>query len=435
MHKRGKNFMNKKLIFVLAMLLPLSMVACKGKAKDYSFVDNFSFKQEIKGSERDELVQKIADKISGINKGSGNMVNEQVGGNYKSRGEMKQSMTLYSNYYMSGTEESTEVVERGGMKVTTKQKAEDHWFISSDNKYSFNFSLSDKEGMYVERLTYLPDEAALANEQKRFGRLFDPEDLLGGTAFKDGKNYVFVTSSVNESYVPVEFGNDTKVGHSRMEMQTVARVNSKFEITKVQNYYGTFMNYFSDSQEFLDEMQRVGYQYFEMNFSYGKRKAGNFAKYEEQLNKPVIGNFENTLWQGSVDEEGVFTKKGSPVTLINTSKIENLGKMHYSLQGTFTATADKNAFIFEIGATTYPDAQRDPEKKVTEDLVLPFEDSIGNVPGLSVNEKAKAAGKQVINVEPGTYSIRLDWDVEVGADVKVQLSNVSLIRSFPQADI
>lgn len=427
--------MNKKLIFVIAMLLPLSMVACKGKAKDYSFVDNFSFKEEITGSERDELVQKIADKIGDINKGSGTMVYEQVGGNYKSRVEMKQSMTSYSNYYMSGLEESTEVLERGGMKVTTKEKAESHWFISSDNKYSFSFSLDDKRGMYVDKLTYLPDEAALADEQKRFSRLFDVEDLLGGTAFKDGKNYVFVSSSVNEQYAPMEFGNDTKVAHGRMETQSVARVNSKFEITKVLNYSGTFMNYFSDSKEYLNEMQRVSYQYLEMNFTYGKKKAGNFAKYEEQLNKPVIGYFETALWQGSVDEDGNFTKKGSQVTLSNSSKIENLGKMHYSLQGTFTATADNNAFVFEMNATTYPDAQRDSEKKVTEDLVLPFEDSIGNVPGFSVNEKAKAAGKQVINVEPGTYTIRFDWDVEVGADVKVQLSNVSLSRSFPQADI
>ncbi len=435
MHKRGKNFMNKKLIFVLAMLLPLSMVACKGKAKDYSFVDNFSFKEEIKGSERDELLQKIADKLGGINKGSSTMVYEQVGGNYKSRVEMKQSMTLYSNYYMSGLEESTEVVERGGIKTTTKQKAENHWFISSDNKYSFSFSLSEKEGMDVDDLKYLADEAALADEQKRFGRVLDVEDFLGGTVYKDGKNYVFVASSVNEQYSPMEFGNDTKVAHGRMETQAVARVNSKFEITKVQNYSGTFMNYFSDSKEYLNEMQRVSYQYIEMSLTYGKRKAGNFAKYEEQLNKPVVGYLENTLWQGSVDEDGNFTQKGSPVTLNNSLKVENLGKVHYSSQATFTATADNNAFVFGINATTYPDAQRDSEKKVTEDLVLPFEDSIGNVPGFSVNEKAKAAGKQVINVEPGTYTIRFDWDVEVGADVKVQLSNVSLIRSFPQADI
>jgi hypothetical protein len=425
--------MNKKLIFVLAMLLPLSMVACKGKAKDYSFVDNFSFKEEIKGSERDELLQKINDKMADANKGTAFMVQESVGGSYKARSEMKQVATLHSNYYLSGESEMTVTRETGGVKTVTKEEGENHWFISSDNKYSFSFTI-DKEGMHVEDLKYLADEAALKKEQKKISGLAGVEEMIKGTAYKDGKNYAFVFSDVTEQYLPVVFGNDTKVGHTRMEAQTVVKVNSKYQITKMLSYQGMFANYFDDTKEFLDDMQRVGYQYFETSISYGKRKVGNFAKYEEQLNKPVIGLLDYDLCQGSVDDEGVFTK-GDPITYDVDTKIENLGKVHYSLQATFTATADKNAFVFGINATTYPDAQKDSEKKVTEDLVLPFEDSIGNVPGFSVNEKAKAAGKQVINVEPGTYTIRFDWDAEVGADVKVQLSNVSLIRSFPQSGI
>lgn len=434
MHKRGKNFMNKKLIFVLAMLLPLSMVACKGKAKDYSFVDNFSFKEEIKGSERDELLQKINDKMADANKGTALIVQESVGGSYKARSEMKQVATLHSNYYLSGESEMTVTRETGGVKTVTKDKGENHWFISSDNKYSFSFTI-DQEGMHVEDLKYLADGAALKKEQKKISGLAGVEEMISGTAYKDGKNYAFVLSNVTEQYIPVAFANDTKVGHVRNEVQTVIKVNSKYQITKMLSYEGMFANYFEDTKQFLDDMQRVDYHYFETSISYGKRKAGNFAKYEEQLNKPVVGNLETTLWQGSVDEDGNFTQKGSPVELAITQKMDSLGKVHYSAQASFTATADNNAFVFGINATTYPDAQRDSEKKVTEDLVLPFEDSIGNVPGFSVNEKAKAAGKQVINVEPGTYTIRFDWDVEVGADVKVQLSNVSLIRSFPQEDI
>ena len=417
--------MNKKLIFVAAMLLPLVITGCKGKAKDRSFEENLSYKNQLTGEEQDKLTKKVIEELDNVNGMTQSTEQRYCSGNFtRVISEITSSkVTYYSNYYIHSEGESTKITKNNGITLTEVQKMKSETFINEEKKYSYQVVESDKQGILYPMLENLSDEKDMEEAKELFYK--NNMDIpFGALCYKDGKGYVYVQTTKTETYTPFEWGNDTRVKHVINEQQTILKVNEKYQIKSLTMMVASYNNYDSATGVLYEEPQKTYYMNDEFSVSYGKRKTGNFSKIAATVEGYRLGDYQENVRIGKVDEAGSFTPV-SIATLNYSVKRNSLQKYRLQMRARFEIKEPNNAIVIENNVETYKDYADDAP--VTDEYRPDFSATIENVKGLSINQVAE---KQVINAKEGKYDLSIEFDVEVASDGTVTTSNAVISYYF-----
>ena len=417
--------MNKKLIFVAAMLLPLVITGCKGKAKDRSFEENLSYKTQLTGEEQDKLTKKVIEQLDNVTGMSEYVEARYTSGNFTKvvTDITSAKVTYYSNYYIHGEGESTRITKQNGITLTESQKMKSDTFINEEKKYYFEVNEAEKDGLEYPYLENLADEKDMEEAKKTFYKN-DMDIPFGPLCYKDGKGYVYVESFKDETYTPFTWGNDTRVKHVINEQQAILKVNEKYQIKSFTMMRASYNNFDSATGVLYEEPQKVFYMNGEYSVSYGKRKAGNFDKIAATVEGYRLGDYDEWVRVGKVDESGVFTP-AKAATLNYSKKIISLQKYHFEMRARFTIQEPNNAIVVENLIETYKNYADDAPVK--EEYRPDFSATIENVRGLSINQVAQ---KQVINAKEGVYDLSIEFDVEVASDGTVTVSNAVISYYF-----
>lgn len=428
--------MNKKILFTTAILLSISVMGCQKKKDNHGFKDNYNFGEALDGAERDEVLAKVFDNLKNAVSTTNTFKYDYQQTLSKNTSTGKITTTYYDNYYYVVKDETNNVSEDSGIKFTSKDKVETHVFISSDGKFSTRYSLRNlngEESIFTNNIKY-PDEAAQAKAKREFSYPERYQDMFEYCSlFKKGKSYVAIESSRNELHTPKEYGNDTRELIQIDEMQCVYEINAKFQITKFSSIANTYANLDGSTQEYTQDVKLLVHEEDVTTYKYGTRATGDFAKYEEQFNKPTQYSFTNYRENGKY-ADGAWTKNGE--TNIGSGAqyfTTDLQTRLFSTTFSFTPNSTNNAFTLYHSTDIIDKYVTDAEMKHVKANFPSLADQVEKIEGLSIVGKTEAGDEIILAEEGKTYRLRLEFVATVTGVDTIQFSDVKLINYYDYA--
>ena len=336
--------MKKTKILILSAITALAFSGCSGK-KGGNFKE-YDFKEKISNAEMYSVLAQAKDKLNDIS-----VIEQTTNSTYNSKyhvvkGEEKETTTIFNNRgkKIETKHQSTETEDNVTYKESWNKN--ELAFYEPTSKLAITQTEHSLDGTSFE---YMNFQEGKEEEQFDYMMISSLSDLLsphfaqqGLQAYKQGKGYSFLTSSVQENRNPVMEGFSIRYEISIHREQSVMEINDKFEITSYKIFADWQYNRDPGTGEWNsgDKVKTVSTDETKYSFKYGNKKAGDYSAVIANLNSGLIlpGNDVAATSFGfdKVAEEWVATPYASPHTLAKEWKMDSEKVAHF-----------KGAFFFE----------------------------------------------------------------------------------------
>lgn len=292
----GEVFMKKIPIFLCAGLLALSMSACglNKSSNNASFNDDLEFVKEYNAVEVAALQGKIYDQLKNVTKQTINYKSVQ---NYDLQSyEVKESGTcqFFANNYSKMEVSSSTTETSNGITETEKNSTTQEKWENSDKSVVCSYISSETNGEVEENFSrnIYDDSSKETYIATIYSSITSLMNYFSGSysIYEDAKGNIYsVISYISESYSAVAWGNDTKELHELTRSQTIAKVNSKYQIVSLTYYEDYVTNQDPSTDRWYGKDVTVEKSTASMKLTYGTRK--NNESRVSELNNYTDGEY------------------------------------------------------------------------------------------------------------------------------------------------
>ena len=430
--------MKKTKILILSAITALAFSGCSGGSKSGNFKE-YNFKEDLSDAEMYSVLVQAKDKLNDIS-----VIEQTTNSTYNSKyhvakGEEKETTTIFSNRGMKAEikYQNTETNDNVTYKESWTQNALMFYEPTSKlavsksehslNGTSFQF-MAFQEGKEEEQFDYMMNTTLYSVLSGHFTQ-------QGLQAYKQGKNYSFLTSSVQETRNPIMEGFSIRYEISIHREQSVMEINDKFEVTSYRVF--TDFQYNRDPQtgewNSGDKVKTVETNEIKLNFKYGNKKAGDYSAVTANLNSGYIADHHINATPFGFDkpaEEWVATPYADLDPIAQEWKMDSEKTAHY-----------KGAFFFEneIPSQRYGIQLRvsaHAAKSLTDETGYAFSQDIAVPVDGAETVSAETYSRYMFAQQYGyTTTVYVEFDLNyIGGEKGVEIANavVKLLPPLPE---
>ena len=339
---------NKLLVL---LVLPMMISACSPKAG----FNTIEYEKTLDGTEKAVVIASIraalAEKLVSVSGKMEGFYKTELG---ETKGSITSTATLNENGYVR-TKTTQDITNTGaGQKQQRVEKSDIKIFQYDKGK----FAKYGTDGDDFVFSTYA------SSEQDEYNDIIN--DVLGDldsmTVAVDKKgNKMLFSSSKNESYTPITWGEKTKVIHSITKSQQYFEVAKDYTIKSSYTYQSQETNQDPDTGNVKDKVSKIMEVKYSYTYKYGTR-ASKDGEYQSELSE-----IRNTSYFAYAPNMSLGLYKGTDlVTTTSVSSIrakrQALGKYQVTVQANVNSyhfeseLADRVALQGTVGITKYNDA-------------------------------------------------------------------------------
>lgn len=267
----------KKIRFAcLSMLTMMTLTGCGGAKASFKEV---KYEKLLTNAETTLVLAQVkANLIANLSEYSSKQVTDAKSDVKDNHNELTVTTTLYSGGYAHL--EGKTLVENKSDGLIRKQETKivQDIFRLNDEKIA-NYGVVDET--VVCSIQAGQENQVYENAINSVLNLFN-----GLQGVKDSKeNIKFVSSDLEENYVPVLYGNDTKVVHTLTKEQTVVEIDKNNKIKSYYSYSSTETNQDPDTGEIKSKDVKTNETKTSATFTYKSRKdkSGNYASIKDTI--------------------------------------------------------------------------------------------------------------------------------------------------------
>lgn len=333
--------MKKRIITFLMLIAILVLTGCNKKV---NFTDGLKFKDKLSTNEKLAVIVNVEHAMVNLVQVEGN-INQKTYNEIEENNVVAQvTEKLHSGFQVRFTGSLTNTSIKSGLTTVQEGKIEvDDFYDEMYDTHVHRAIYGDESDLEFEEYTI--EEYQALNESYYRDLVYGEElsILKDLDAYKDGSGYVFISSSINKNVEGVAWGNTVKEHTTITKTQTIAKVNSNYQLTSIQKVTETLTNRDTQTNAWYDKETQTSYDSSSFQYKYGTRKGDTkrMADVRKELSAMIVGEVELEL-------TGVNNDDSFIVNL--THKRDSLQKVHVVGRYTLNYDVDKE---FEYEPTVF----------------------------------------------------------------------------------
>lgn len=308
----------KKVFIILTLTMVFLLTGCAKKA---SFNGKLGFTEQLSQKEKIVVVSKVRQEFENLTEYSANYYRKTYSEEEEQEVNNSQKVTIYSDYHIHMVSDINESDTEDKLTITNKEKRTIDIFDNRSSNVLVHYMESNKDEINYWFNKYENDDIKDIESSFYSDNVYDEfiTELNNMNAYKDGKNYVFVSQNVNKNVQGVAWGDSTKEQVVTNRNQTIIKVSSKYRITSYSSMQERFSNRDEDTGAWYKKEKQVLYSSTIINFKYGSRKAGT------SISSKLVSKLSGRIFDDVTFKLGLGEMTYYPSTEI---KSESVTKMH-----------------------------------------------------------------------------------------------------------